>query len=285
MLIRLLGIFMCIVFLAGAANASTVTFNGSFNDSNNNVLKSGSDLGTALFGNDWEIASNVAIYNLSIPVQSNVTFRSTGHGAGGADPYFTFFRGRGNAATFLASNYTQAFSTGGDFVLSLALGAGDYMVAMGVFANESFAENYGSGTLGDGFISIGVPDYLGTYSYQLEISGIISDPIIQVTPSSLNFGYVPDGSTKDLTLTVKNIGAGTLAGTVTASLPFSVISGGTYRLGIGQSQQVVVRYTPPLEEGLDTGSLIFTGGGGITIQLKGTNKQVGLPWLMLLLGN
>jgi hypothetical protein len=36
---------------------------------------------------------------------------------------------------------------------------------------------------------------------------------------------------------------------------------------------------------LDTGSLIFTGGGGITILLKGTNKMAGLPWLMLLLGN
>ena len=181
---------MCIVFFTGAANASTVTFNG-FVNSTNTALKSGPYLGPPLFGNDWEIANNVAIYNLSIPVQSKVTFTSKGYAAGGADPYFTLFRGRGNAATFLTSNYTQAFSTGGDFVLSLVLGAGDYMVAMGVFANESFAENYGSGTLGDGFISLGVPDFLGNYSYQLEITGIISDPIIQVTPSSLNFGYVP----------------------------------------------------------------------------------------------
>jgi hypothetical protein len=108
-------------------------------------------------------------------------------------------------------------------------------------------------------------------------------PAIQVTPSILNFGYVPPGSYKDLILMVKNTGGGVLTGTVTASLPFSVISGGTYNLGAGQPQQVVVRYTAPLEEGSQTGSLTFTGGGGITIQAKGTNKQVGLPWLMLLL--
>lgn len=280
-----------VLFLTGAANAATVTFSGFVNDSDNTALRntgvdpSGSRLGPPLFGNDWEIANNVAIYDLSIPVQNSVTFRSTGYAAGGADPCFILFRGRGDAATFLTSNFTQAFSTGGDFVLSSVLGAGDYTVVMGVFANESFAENYGSGTLGDGFTSLGVPDCLRSSFYQLEITGIISIPIIQVTPSSLDFGHVPAGSAKDLSLTVKNVGAGTLTGTVTASLPFSIISGGTYNLSAGQSQQVVVRYTAPLEEGLDAGSLIFTGGGGITIQLKGSNQMNGLPWLMLLLGN
>jgi hypothetical protein len=279
---------MCIVFFTGAANASTVTFKGYLNNSANSALKNTYAappyLGLPLFGNDWDIANNVAIYNLSIPVRSTVTFRSTGYAAGGSDPYFALFRGSGDTATFLTSNYTQAFSTGGDFVFSYALGAGNYMVAMGAFANESFAENNGSGTLGNGFTSLGVPDFLRNYFYRLEITGIISDPIIQVTPSSLNFGYVPAGSMKELSLTVRNIGAGTLSGMVTASLPFSIVSGGTYNLGIGGSQPVVVRYTAPLARGLDTGSLIFTGGGGITIQLRGTNSA-GLPWLMLLLGN
>ena len=96
--------------------------------------------------------------------------------AGGADPYFILFRGRGNAATFLMSNYTRAFSTGGDFVLSSVLGAGDYTVVMGVFANESFAENYGSGTLGDGFTSLGVPDYSRSSFYRLEITKMAGLP-------------------------------------------------------------------------------------------------------------
>ena len=93
------------------------------------------------------------------------------------------------------------------------------------------------------------------------------------------------GEYKDLTLEVKNIGTGTLTGTVSASPPFSIVSGGSYSLVVNQTQQVTVRYTAPLQEGSQTGSLIFTGGGGFTIQLKGTNKNVGLPWLMLLLGD
>ena len=120
-------------------------------------------------------------------------------------------------------------------------------------------------------------------------SGNINNSQIQVTPSTLNFGYVPPGSYKDSILTVKNIGGMTLTGTVSVSTcpNFSIVSGGSYSLGAGESQQVIVRYTAPfpLQEGSQTCSLTFTGGGGITIQVKGTNKIVSLPWLQLLLGN
>jgi hypothetical protein len=115
------------------------------------------------------------------------------------------------------------------------------------------------------------------------IYSLIVGPMIQVTQSILTFGYVPPGSYKDLVLWVKNIGTGTLTGTVSACPPFTIISGGTYSLGAGVSQQVIIRYTAPLQEGSQTCSLSFSGGGGITIQVKGTNKKAGLPWLMLLL--
>jgi hypothetical protein len=114
---------------------------------------------------------------------------------------------------------------------------------------------------------------------------LLADPWIQVTLSNLNFGYVPPGSYKDLVVGMKNIGTGMLTGTVSVSPPFSIVSGGNFSLEANQSQQIVVRYSAPLEEGSQTGSLIFTGGGGLTIPVKGTNKKVGLPWLLLLLGN
>jgi hypothetical protein len=186
MLMRLLGILMCILFLTEPANASKATFSGFFNDKDNTSLRntylddSGSHLGSPLFGNDWEIAGNVALYEFSIPAQRNVTFRSTGYAAGGADPYFILFKGFGNEATFLQSNYTQAFSAGGDFVLSLHLDAGHYTVVMGVFANESFSENYGSGKLGDGFTSLGVPDYLRSCYFRLEIIEKVNLPWLQL---------------------------------------------------------------------------------------------------------
>ena len=169
MLTRLFIGLLCFGFLAGAAHASSVTFSGSFDDTTNTALV-GSDLGPALFTDDWEIANNVALYPLSVPIAGIVNFDSYGFAAGGADPYFTLFQGNGNAAAFLGSNYAQAFSTGGDFNLAFNLTVGDYMVAMGVFANMSLAENYGSGTLGDGFTFLGGPGYLGNYYYELGVT-------------------------------------------------------------------------------------------------------------------
>lgn len=170
MLKRVLIIFVCFGFMAGAAHAGTATFSGYFNDDTSNPALVGSDLLAPLFGDDWEIANNVALYSLSVPVAGAVRFDSNGFNLGGADPYFTLFQENGNGATFLGSNYAQAFSTGGDFDLTFGLSAGSYMVAMGVFANMSVAENTGSGTLGDGFTFLGVPGYLGNYYYELGVT-------------------------------------------------------------------------------------------------------------------
>lgn len=154
----------------GVANATPITISGYFNDAANTALI-GSDLGAPSFIDDYSIANNVALYSFNVPVSGIVSLDSNGFAQGGADPYFTLFAGNSNAATVAGSNYDQAFlSTGGDFHLAYALAAGDYQVAMGVFANMSLAENYGSGTLGDGFIGLGVPDSLHNYYYELNIT-------------------------------------------------------------------------------------------------------------------
>jgi parallel beta-helix repeat protein len=109
--------------------------------------------------------------------------------------------------------------------------------------------------------------------------------VFNVTPGGLDFGTVPVGSTKDLTLTVKNTGAGTLTGNATTATPFSVFSGGSYSLVPDQSQDVTIRYQPT-SAGPHTGAVAFTGGGGATVPVTGkTAGPRGLPWLILLLGN
>ena len=118
------------------------------------------------------------------------------------------------------------------------------------------------------------------YNYVWPVRSI---PLIQVTPVSLNFGHVPVGSTKDLFLTVKNSGDGTLTGSATTSAPFSIVSGGSYSLLAGQRQVVTIRYQPTAK-GAHAGTVVFTGGGGATIPVSGTTKA-GLPWLQLLLGD
>jgi len=167
---------------SGPAQAADVVLSGYLDDPGNTALV-WSDLGPPLFGDDGEIANNVALYELVVPLGGPVSFDSNGFAAGGADPYFTLFAGSGPGATFLHSNYEQAFCCGGDFLENVVLGAGTYTVAMGVFANMSFAEN-GGGSLGDGFIKLGVPGYLGNYYYELGISFEAPPPPV-AEPASL----------------------------------------------------------------------------------------------------
>jgi hypothetical protein len=62
------------------------------------------DLGAPAFGDDNDIALNVALYALSVTTAGTFGFESFGHAAGGVEPYFTLFAGSGDAATFLESN-------------------------------------------------------------------------------------------------------------------------------------------------------------------------------------
>ena len=159
----------CVGLTLGVARASPVTLSGYFNDQGNPALV-GSDLAAPLFGDDWEIANNVALYDLEILSAGVVAFESHGYAAGGAQPYFSLFAGSlvsVGTATFVTSNY---FDPNIDFNMSVAPGAGSYIVALGVWENMSFAENLGVGTLGDGFIFLGVPGFLGNSYYELEVT-------------------------------------------------------------------------------------------------------------------
>ncbi len=154
---------------AAATAGAATTLSGNLGDTGNGALV-GSDLGAPGFTDDNTVANNVALYTFTVAQDGLVSIASTGFGAGGVDPYFTLFTGSGGGATFFDSNFAQAFSTGGDFTWSGTLAAGSYEIALGVFANMSFAENLGSGTLGDGFIGLGDPNSLGDGGYSLTLT-------------------------------------------------------------------------------------------------------------------
>lgn len=166
------------------AAAAVQTFTGRLDDPGNAALVA-SDLGPALFGDDFEVANNVALHAFTLSTAGQVDFESLGFAAGGIDPYFTLFSGHGNGATFVASNFDHAVTVGGDFLLSLALAAGDYTIAMSVFENMSFAENQGTGSLGDGFIGLGGPSFLGSSFYELRITTDRDTPIPLPSASAL----------------------------------------------------------------------------------------------------
>ncbi len=168
--------------LAGAALAlaatlagASTTLSGNLGDAGNAALV-GSDLGAPDFTDDNAIANNVALYVFSTVVGGTVSVVSTGFAGGGVDPYFTLFSGSGSTATFYDSNYAQATTTGGDFTWTGTLAAGTYEIALGSFENMSFAENLGSGTLGDGFIGLGDPNSLGNGSYSLNLTTPVPEP-------------------------------------------------------------------------------------------------------------
>ena len=155
--------------LPSVAHAATITlYEGRLNDPADPALVgSGPSPSAALFIDDFAIANNVAVYAFAVPFAGTVRFQSIGYALGGLDPYFSLFDGTGG---FVASNFVQAFSTGGDFDLLLSLAAGAYTFGIGAFANLSFAENTGAGTLADGFTGLGQPDLLRDYRYALAVT-------------------------------------------------------------------------------------------------------------------
>jgi hypothetical protein len=97
----------------------------------------------------------------------------------------------------------------------------------------------------------------------------LGDATIAVSPALIDFGQVQLGGFGEATFIVTNTGGGLLTGSVTARLPFSVMSGGTYALAQGQTQAVTIRFTPLFQDDYFS-SVVFSGGGGATRTVLGT---------------
>ena len=130
----------------------------------------------------------------------------------------------------------------------------------------------------------GTNNYSGaTASTDVVIQGGASSapPVLSTGLTSLSFGAVQVGSSKDLTLTVTNTGAGTLTGTTTPSASFSVVSGSAFSLSAGQSQTVTVRFVPNTATAFGGQLSIASNGGSSTVQLVGTGTVPPAPILSL----
>ncbi|MBI3853207.1 MAG: hypothetical protein HY298_23400 [Verrucomicrobia bacterium] len=95
-----------------------------------------------------------------------------------------------------------------------------------------------------------------------------TNPVISVSPSQLDFGSVTTNTGREMSFTVQNSGAGTLAGTATVSAPYAIISGGTFSLGANQSQTVTVRFDPTTLGSVNR-TVTLTGGGGAAVSVIG----------------
>jgi hypothetical protein len=102
-----------------------------------------------------------------------------------------------------------------------------------------------------------MPGHLENAAENLTISGMpiiiylsqnadVFQPRLSVWPAgTVALGSVDVGKTLDADVyTIRNIALGTLTGTVSVSAPFSILSGGSFRLAPGQSQVVRMRFAP-----------------------------------------
>jgi hypothetical protein len=152
---------------------------------------------------------------------------------------------------------------------------GSYSLAAGQTANVTVRYSPTSAIASTGSLAL-----TGGGGATVALSGTGSSvtPVIGASTASLGFGFVNVGATADLSLTVTNVGGGTLAGSASTAAPFSVVAGASYSLAAGQTATVTVRYSPT--SGIaSTGSLALTGGGGATVALSGTgaSPSVGEP--------
>ena len=96
----------------------------------------------------------------------------------------------------------------------------------------------------------------------------LTNPIILVSPATLDFGLVPKGKRLTREFLVENIGRGKLVGAASVPAPFKIISGGNYALKPKEIQVVAVAYSP--RDGLTNSAILtFSGGGGAKVPVAG----------------
>jgi hypothetical protein len=102
----------------------------------------------------------------------------------------------------------------------------------------------------------------------VQASTLFTNPVIVVTPTTLDFGRVATNATATSTFLVENFGSGRLVGTVTVAAPFKILSGGNYNLKENEAQLVTVIYKPT-GTAPDSQTVQFTGAGGATATVIG----------------
>jgi hypothetical protein len=158
-----------LAFAGFSASAASVNYTGNLGDSGNPYLR-GAELGAPVFvdpgdptDNSVVVANNVALYQVDITQAGALTITSDSLAHGGIDSLVSLFAGSNLGATLVGTEID-------DFTWTLPVTPGWYWVAIGDWNNDSFADNLGAGTLGDGFIGLGQAGSLGDGSYDVTLS-------------------------------------------------------------------------------------------------------------------
>jgi hypothetical protein len=148
-------LLMVLLAMSGMCRADSVSFTGTFQDPNQVFEDSFSLSQTS------NLVAQSYGYGGSAGAPGGTNAAGTVIAAGGFDSYLSLFSGAGPTATFLVSNDDGGCGPASpdpvceDSQLNLnGLAAGTYTLVLTLPNNYSIAENYGYGTLGDGFIDL-----------------------------------------------------------------------------------------------------------------------------------
>ncbi len=146
------------------ASASVLSFSGNLR-TDATVLDCGPGCTLTPANVDSDFAQwAAAVYSFSVPTPSLMQAVTVSYADGGFEPYLSLFDASGN---FLASTFFGTTCPAGALVNPTSgecfdvlldggtLGVGGYQIAISAFENLSLAENFGSGTLADGFTGLG----------------------------------------------------------------------------------------------------------------------------------
>ncbi len=146
------------------ASAGVLSFSGNLR-TDATVLDCGPGCTLTPASADSDFAQwTAAVYTFSVPTPSLMQAITTSYAGGGFEPYLSLFDASGNflASTFFGTTCPPGAlinpASGACFDVLLdggTLGIGVYQIAISAFENFSSAENFGSGSLGDGFTGLG----------------------------------------------------------------------------------------------------------------------------------
>lgn len=194
------------LFTAATARADSFSFAGNLRtDATVTSCGQGCTLGSTNTDGDYaQFAAVVRSFTLADSANVAAVTFSYGGGTnalgqaiaeGGLEPYLSLFDASG---AFIASTYSGVTCPAGantnsgsgqcyDVRLDAGtLAAGTYQIALSAFANQSYAENSGAGTLADGFTDLGnlFPGEDLHYAFDVvtTASGTGTPPVTAVTP-------------------------------------------------------------------------------------------------------
>lgn len=135
-------------------------------------------------------------------------------------------------------------------------------------------------------LTFAMPQTLGTYEFRFFANNgftlfatsaplsveLPTTPVLSVSPASLSFGTVFTGTSAEQSVTVRNVGGGTLVGQATVTGDgFSLVGVASYSLGADAAALLTVRFEPSVA-GPSSGAITLTGAGGATVTLSGTGE-------------